>query len=170
QAKANEQSMEIGKQKKAGADTSALQEQQRAMKAQIAELNQQKDAIDAEFQELLAGVPNVPHESVPVGKDADDNLEMRRVGAPPKFDFEPKAHWDLGPELGILDFERATKITGARFALYWGMGAKLERALINFMLDTHTREHGYTEVLPPFIVNSASLYGTGQLPKFAEDL
>jgi seryl-tRNA synthetase len=112
----------------------------------------------------------VPHESVPVGKDADDNLEMRRVGEPPKFDFEPKAHWDLGPELGILDFERATKITGARFALYWGMGAKLERALVNFMLDTHTREHGYTEVLPPFLVNSASLYGTGQLPKFKEDL
>jgi seryl-tRNA synthetase len=95
---------------------------------------------------------------------------MRRVGEPPKFDFEPKAHWDLGPELGILDFERATKITGARFALYWGMGAKLERALVNFMLDTHTREHGYTEVLPPFLVNSASLYGTGQLPKFKEDL
>jgi len=170
QAKANEASTEIGKLRKAGTDTSALQEQQRSMKSQIAELNLQKDAIDAEFQELLTGVPNVPHESVPVGKDANDNLEMRRVGDPPKFDFEPKAHWDLGPDLGILDFERATKITGARFALYWGMGAKLERALINFMLDTHTREHGYTEVLPPFLVNSASLYGTGQLPKFKEDL
>ncbi|MEI9972194.1 MAG: serine--tRNA ligase [Ignavibacteriota bacterium] len=170
QAKSNEASVEIGKLKKAGADTGALQEEQRLAKAQIAELNEQKNAIDAEFQELLAGVPNVPHESVPVGKDADDNLEMRRVGEPPKFDFEPKAHWDLGPDLGILDFERATKITGARFALYWGLGAKLERALINFMLDTHTREHGYTEVLPPFLVNSASLYGTGQLPKFKEDL
>jgi seryl-tRNA synthetase len=169
-ARANEQSSEIGKQKKAGADTTALQEQMRALKVEIAALDQQKDAIDAEFQELLAGIPNVPHESVPVGKDAEDNLEMRRVGEPPKFDFEPKAHWDLGPELGILDFERATKITGARFALYWGMGAKLERALINFMLDTHTREHGYTEVLPPFLVNSASLYGTGQLPKFKDDL
>jgi seryl-tRNA synthetase len=169
-AKANEQGTEIGKLKKAGADTTALQEQVRALKTEIAVLDQQKDAIDAEFQELLAGIPNVPHESVPVGKDADDNLEMRRVGEPPKFDFEPKAHWDLGPELGILDFERATKITGARFALYWGMGAKLERALINFMLDTHTREHGYTEVLPPFLVNSASLYGTGQLPKFKDDL
>jgi len=170
QAKANEQGSEIGKLKKAGADTAALQEQVRVMKVEIAGLNEQKDAIDAEFQELLSGIPNVPHESVPVGKDADDNLEMRRVGDPPKFDFEPKAHWDLGPELGILDFERAVKITGARFALYWGMGAKLERALINFMLDTHTREHGYTEVLPPFLVNSASLYGTGQLPKFKEDL
>jgi seryl-tRNA synthetase len=170
QAKANEKSAEIGKLRKAGADTSELQEQQRAMKVEIAALNAQKDAIDAEFQELLAGIPNVPHESVPVGKDADDNLEVRRVGDPPTFDFEPQAHWDLGPNLGILDFERAAKITGARFALYWGMGAKLERALINFMLDTHTREHGYTEVLPPFLVNSASLYGTGQLPKFKEDL
>jgi len=169
-AKANEQGTEIGKLKKAGADTTALQEQVRALKTEIAAFDDQKDAIDAEFQELLAGIPNVPHESVPVGKDAGDNLEMRRVGEPPKFDFEPKAHWDLGPDLGILDFERATKITGARFALYWGMGAKLERALINFMLDTHTREHGYTEVLPPFLVNSASLYGTGQLPKFKDDL
>jgi seryl-tRNA synthetase len=105
-----------------------------------------------------------------VGKDADANIEVRRVGSPPCFDFEPKAHWDLGPELGILDLERAAKITGARFALYWDMGAKLERALINFMLDVHTREHGYTEVLPPFLVNSASLFGTGQLPKFKEDL
>jgi seryl-tRNA synthetase len=170
QAKANEQSMEIGKLRKAGADTAALQEQQRAMKVQIAALNEQRDAIDTEFKDLLAGIPNVPHESVPVGRDADDNVEKRRVGDPPKFDFEPKAHWDLGPDLGILDFERAAKITGARFALYWGLGAKLERALINFMLDTHTREHGYTEVLPPFLVNSASLFGTGQLPKFKEDL
>ena len=170
QAKANEASTEIGKLRKSGADTSALQEQQRVMKAEIAALNQLKDAIDAEFQELLKGIPNVPHESVPTGKDAEDNQEVRREGDPPKFDFEPKAHWDLGPELGILDFERAVKITGARFALYWDLGAKLERALINFMLDVHTREHGYTEVLPPFMVNSESLYGTGQLPKFKEDL
>jgi seryl-tRNA synthetase len=170
QAKANENSIEIGKLRQSGADTSAQQEQQRAMKAEISELNKQADAADAEFQELLKGVPNVPHESVPVGKDSDDNLEVHRVGEPPMFDFQPKAHWDLGPELGILDFERATKITGARFALYWGLGAKLERALINFMLDTHTREHGYTEVLPPFMVNSESLYGTGNLPKFKADL
>jgi seryl-tRNA synthetase len=112
----------------------------------------------------------VPHESVPVGKSADDNVVVRTFGEPRSHDFEPKSHWDLGPELGILDFERAGKITGARFAVYWDLGAKLERALINFMLETHSREHGYTEVLPPFIVNSASLFGTGQLPKFAEDL
>jgi seryl-tRNA synthetase len=106
---------------------------------------------------------------VPVGLSEADNVEVRRVGEPRAFDFEPKAHWDLGPELGILDLERAAKVTGARFAVYWGLGAKLERALINFMLDVHTREHGYTEVLPPFMVNSASLFGTGQLPKFAQD-
>jgi seryl-tRNA synthetase len=147
----------------------SLRHTARELKAQAEKLEEEAAAANAEFQELLAGIPNVPHESVPVGKDADENLEMRRVGEPPKFDFEPKAHWDLGPELGILDFERATKITGARFALYWGMGAKLERALVNFMLDIHTREHGYTEVLPPFLVNSASLYGTGQLPKFKDD-
>ena len=118
----------------------------------------------------MAGVPNIPHNSVPVGKSADDNVEVRRWGQPRQFDFEPKAHWDLGPELKILDLERATKVTGARFAVYWGMGARLERALINFFLDVHTREHGYTEVLPPFLINSASLFGTGQLPKFKEDL
>jgi len=118
----------------------------------------------------LAGIPNLPHESVPVGRSAENNVEVRRCGEPRPFDFAPKPHWDLGPELGILDLERAAKITGARFAVYWGIGARLERALINFMLDVHTREHGYTEVLPPFLVNSASLFGTGQLPKFADDL
>ena len=126
--------------------------------------------VDEAFRDLMAGVPNIPHESVPVGKSADDNVEVRRWGQPRQFDFEPKAHWDLGPELKILDLERATKITGARFAVYWGPGARLERALINFFLDVHTREHGYTEVLPPFLINSASLFGTGQLPKFKEDL
>jgi seryl-tRNA synthetase len=119
---------------------------------------------------MLAGIPNLPDGSVPVGRGPEENVEVRRVGEPRHFDFPPKAHWDLGPELGILDLQRATKVTGARFAVYWGLGAKLERALINFMLDVHTREHGYTEVLPPFMVNSASLYGTGNLPKFAEDL
>ena len=121
--------------------------------------------LDESFRDLMAGVPNIPHESVPVGKSADDNVEVRRWGQPRQFDFAPKAHWDLGPELKILDLERATKITGARFAVYWGMGARLERALINFFLDVHTREHGYTEVLPPFLINSASLFGTGQLPE-----
>ena len=127
------------------------------------------DDFNARLLEILAGIPNLPHESVPVGRSADDNVEVRRWGTPPKFDFTPKPHWDLGPELGILDLERAVKITGARFAVYWDLGAKLERALANFMLDLHTREHGYTEVLPPYLVNSDSLYGTGQLPKFADD-
>jgi len=131
-----------------------------------------KTAADLEdsFRDLLAGIPNIPHESVPIGRDASDNVEVRRCGQPRQFDFEPKAHWDLGPELRILDLERAAKITGARFAVYWGIGAKLERALMNFMLDVHTREHGYTEVFPPCMINSASLYGTGQLPKFKADL
>ena len=169
-ARVNEQSAEIGKRRREGADTTEQQEQVRAMKAGIAALDEQVQSLDARFQELLASIPNVPHESVPVGRTAEDNVEVRRVGSPPRFDFEPKAHWDLGPELGILDFERAAKITGARFALYWDLGAKLERALMNFMLDVHTRHHGYTEVLPPFLVNSASLFGTGQLPKFKEDL
>ena len=169
-ARVNAESAEIGKLRRLGEDTAARQDQVRSMKEQIAGLDGQVKALDEEFRELLAGIPNVPHESTPVGRDESENVEIRRVGEPPRFDFEPKAHWDLGPELGILDLARAAKITGARFALYWGLGAKLERALINFMLDVHTREHGYTEVLPPFLVNSDSLFGTGQLPKFKEDL
>ena len=169
-AKKNAASQEVGRLKREGVDTTERQKEIRAIDEQIAARDQEKDAVDAEFHTLLAGVPNIPHESVPVGRSAEDNVEVRRVGTPPQFGFEPKAHWDLGPELGILDLERATKLTGARFALYWGLGAKLERALVNFFLDVHTREHGYTEVLPPFMVNSDSLYGTGQLPKFADDL
>src|SRR5271166_5973707 len=168
-AQRNAETQEIGKLRKAGEDTSARQLAVREMGEKISALEEQANSLDDRFRELLAGVPNIPHESVPVGKSAEDNLEVRRVGTPPAFDFTPKAHWDLGPELGILDFERAAKITGARFAVYWGLGAKLERALINFMLDVHTQLHGYTEVLPPFMVNSASLYGTGQLPKFEGD-
>jgi seryl-tRNA synthetase len=166
----NEESAQIAQQKRAGADTAEQQKQVRALGDQIAALDEQVKALDEDFRELLAGIPNVPHESVPAGRDSEDNLEVRRVGHPRQFDFEPKAHWDLGPALGILDLERAAKITGARFALYWGLGARLERALINFMIDVHTRHHGYTEVLPPFMVNSQSLFGTGQLPKFKEDL
>jgi seryl-tRNA synthetase len=169
-AQRNAESQEIGKLRKSGQDTSERQQKVRATDERIAALDEQAKALDQSFRELVAGVPNLPHESVPVGKSSEDNVEVRRWGTPPTFSFEPKAHWDLGPELGILDFERAVKITGARFAVYWGLGAKLERALINFMLDVHTREHGYTEVLPPFMINSASLYGTGQLPKFAADL
>jgi seryl-tRNA synthetase len=169
-ARHNAASKEIARLRSEGAETGEQQRENRAIGERIAALDEQVKVVDARFQELLEGVPNVPHESVPVGQDAEDNVEVRRVGAPPAFDFEAQAHWDLGPRLGILDFERAGKITGARFALYWGLGAKLERALINFMLDVHTREHGYLEVLPPFLVNSKSLFGTGQLPKFKEDL
>jgi seryl-tRNA synthetase len=164
------ESQEIGKLKRAGEDTSARQLANRELDGKAAAFDEQAKSLDEKFRELLAGVPNVPHESVPTGKSAEDNVEVRRAGAPPQFDFTPKAHWDLGPELGILDFERAAKVTGARFAVYWGLGAKLERALINFMLDVHTQQHGYTEVLPPFLINSTSLYGTGQLPKFEADL
>jgi seryl-tRNA synthetase len=166
----NEETAQIGRLRREGADTVAQQKEVRALGEEIAALDEQMKAADDEFRQLLAGIPNVPHKSVPVGKDSADNVEIRRVGQPRDSDFTPKAHWDLGPELGILDLERAAKITGARFALYWGLGARLERALINFMLDVHTRHHGYTEVLPPFMVNSQSLYGTGQLPKFKEDL
>ena len=169
-AEQNGLSREVGQLRRQGANTDELQAKSRAMGDRVSELNTVVEAVDAQFREMLAGIPNIPHESVPVGRDAEDNVVVRTHGTPTPMDFEPKAHWDLGPELGILDFDRAAKITGARFAVYWGLGAKLERALINFMLDTHSREHGYTEVLPPFMVNSASLYGTGQLPKFAEDL
>jgi seryl-tRNA synthetase len=169
-ARQNEMSRDIARLRKEGADTAEAQRLSREVGDRIAALAKSVEEADAGYRELLAGVPNVPHESVPVGKSADDNVVVRSWGEPRRLDFEPKAHWDLGPDLGILDFDRAAKITGARFAVYWGLGAKLERALINFMLDVHSREHGYTEVLPPFIVNSASLYGTGQLPKFAEDL
>jgi seryl-tRNA synthetase len=169
-AQKNAESQEIGKLKKAGQDASARQEAVREMGEKISALEEQARLVDEQFRELLAGIPNVPHESVPAGKSAADNVEVRRVGAPPQFDFTPKPHWELGPELGILDFERAAKITGARFAVYLGLGAKLERALINFMLDVHTEQHGYTEMLPPFMINSKSLYGTGNLPKFEADL
>jgi seryl-tRNA synthetase len=169
-AQRNSESAEISRLRKLGADTSARQQKVREIAERIAELDAQVQQLDEEFRELLAGIPNVPHQSVPVGRSAEDNVEVRRWGQPRQFDFQPKAHWDLGPELGILDLERAAKITGARFAVYWDLGAKLERALMNFMLDVHTREHGYTEVLPPFLINSASLFGTGQLPKFAADL
>ena len=169
-AQRNAETQEIGKLRKAGEDTTQRQQKVREMGERAAALDAAAGQLDEQFRLMLAGVPNMPHPSVPTGKSADDNVEVRRWGKPPAFSFQPKAHWDLGPELGILDFERAAKITGARFAVYWGLGAKLERALINFMLDVHTREHGYTEVLPPFMANKDSFYGTGQLPKFEADL
>ncbi|MBF0525901.1 MAG: serine--tRNA ligase [Deltaproteobacteria bacterium] len=147
-----------------------LRQEMRRVSDDIKEL----DGLLLEAQEkintLMMVIPNLPHSSVPIGAEAADNPVVRTWGEKPQMDFDPKAHWDIGEHLGILDFERAAKITGARFALYWGQGARLERALINFMLDIHTREHGYLEVLPPFMVNGVSMTGTGQLPKFAADL
>src|SRR5258706_1311355 len=166
----NAESQEIAKLRKAGQDTAERQQQVRSLGERIAALDDKAKALADRFRELLAGVPNTPHASVPTGKSAEDNVEVRRCGTPPAFSFTPKAHWDLGPDLRILDVERAGKITGARFAVYMGLGAKLERALITFMLDVHTQQHGYTEVLPPFIANKDSFYGTGQLPKFEQDL
>ncbi len=161
---------EIARLKREKKDASALLAEMKTVAERIKQLDQQAQKLDDEVRDLLGGLPNVPHESVPVGRTPEDNAEVRRWGHPPQFNFTPRPHWELGEALGILDLERSAKITGARFAVYWDLGAKLERALQNFMLDVHTREHGYTEVLPPFIVNSASLFGTGQLPKFAGDL
>jgi len=170
QAERNRLAAEIPKLKKAGQDTSQLISDAKDMRVQIQELEKAAEEYDSRLSEMLVNIPNVPHPSVPVGKSAEDNLEVRRWGSPPKFDFTPQPHWELGEQLGILDLERAAKLSGARFAVYWDAGARLERALANFMLDVHTREHGYTEVLPPFLVNSDSMYSTGQLPKFAADL
>ncbi|MGA8762094.1 MAG: serine--tRNA ligase [Candidatus Sulfotelmatobacter sp.] len=169
-ARRNKASEDIAKLKKAGQDAGAAMAETKQLREQIQEREKTAGDLDARLRDILAGIPNVPHASVPVGHSAEENVEVRRWGAPPKFEFTPKPHWDLGAELGILDLERAVKLTGARFAVYWDLGAKLERALANFMLDLHTREHGYTEVLPPYLVNSESMYGTGQLPKFAADL
>ncbi len=168
-AQRNRASEEIARLKKSGQDTGALAEQNRALREQGDALEKQASELEQELRGVLAGLPNMPHESVPVGSSAEDNVEVRRWGAPPQFDFAPKPHWELGEQLGILDMQRAAKLSGARFAVYWDVGARLERALANFMLDLHTREHGYTEVLPPYMVNSESMTGTGQLPKFAED-
>ena len=161
---------EIARAKRQGRDTTPVQEANRLRAQQIKQLNIQLDSIEHQRTEVLLTVPNLPHSSAPVGSSPADNVEVGRYGKPRAFDFEPKPHWDLGPELGILDFERATRIAGARFSVLSGAGARLSRALINFMLDLHTREHGYREVEPPFLVNSASLVGTGNLPKFEADL
>jgi len=170
QAQRNRASEEIAKLKKSGQDASALIAETKALREQVEELGKAAEEYEVRLQQILVGIPNIPHPSVPVGKSADDNVEVRRWGTPPKFDFAPKPHWEIGEQLGVLDLERAAKISGARFAVYWDLGARLERALANFMLDLHTREHGYTEVLPPYMVNSDSMYGTGNLPKFAADL
>ena len=169
-AQRNKASDEIAKLKKSGQDASGAMAQTKDLREKIQTLEKTAADLDARLRDILAGIPNLPHSSVPIGHSAEQNVEVRKWGTPPNFDFAPKPHWDLGAELGILDLERAVKLTGARFAVYWDLGAKLERALMNFMLDLHTRQHGYTEVLPPYLVNSESMYGTGQLPKFASDL
>ncbi len=169
-ARRNKASEDIAKLKKAGQDATAAMAETKDLREQIQPREKTAADLDARLQEILAGIPNLPHASVPVGHSAEENVEVRRWGQAPQFDFTPKPHWELGEQLGILDLERAVKLTGARFAVYWDLGARLERALANFMLDLHTRAHGYTEVLPPYLVNSDSMYGTGQLPKFAADL
>ncbi|MEJ5348686.1 MAG: serine--tRNA ligase [Desulfosoma sp.] len=166
----NQASEEIARRKREGADAEDLLQAMKGVSQRIKELETELAGIEERFREILMFIPNMPHASVPVGVDETANPVVKTWGEPPKFDFEPKAHWDIGEALGILDFERAARMTGARFTLYWGAGAALERALISFMLDVHTARHGYTEVLPPFMVNRTAMTGTGQLPKFEKDL
>jgi seryl-tRNA synthetase len=169
-AEKNKASEEISRMKKLGTDASSRILEMRKVGDEISALEERLRILEEEIGQTLLNVPNVPHESVPTGRGSDDNKEVRRSGKPPEFGFEPQAHWDVGERLGILDFERAAKIAGSRFAVYMGPGARLERALISFMIDLHTGERGFTEVLPPFIANAESLTGTGNLPKFKEDL
>ena len=169
-AQRNRAAEEIARLKKEKKDAEQLVAQNKAMRARGEELEKEAAEKEEKLRGLMARIPNLPHSTVPQGKSPEDNKEIRRWGSAPKFDFTPKPHWELGEQLGVLDMERAAKLSGARFAVYWDLGAKLERVLANFMLDLHTREHGYTEVLPPYVVNSDSMYGTGQLPKFADDL
>jgi seryl-tRNA synthetase len=169
-ARRNVLSEEVGRKKRAKEDASALMEETRQLKEKLEALDASASAMDERLRGILASIPNLPHDSVPAGTSEHDNVEEKQWGTKPHFDFAPRPHWELGEALGILDFERAAKLSGARFAVYWDQGARLERALANFMLDIHTREHHYREVLPPVMVNSRSLFGTGQLPKFADDL
>jgi seryl-tRNA synthetase len=166
----NKTSELIARKKKGGEDASSLIAQMKKVGEEIRNLEDGQKEVDAKLQKILLNIPNLPHKSVPVGKSSKDNLEVRRFGKKPKFSFPSQPHWEIGKRLAILDFERASKIAGSRFAVYFGAGAKLERALINFMLDIHTRERGYEEVIPPFIANEESLTGTGNLPKFEKDL
>ncbi|WP_300521728.1 serine--tRNA ligase [Aminiphilus sp.] len=166
----NEGSKKVGEAKRRGEDPASLMEEMRRLGEDVKELEIQLDVSEAEMEQLLLRIPNVPHESVPVGASEEDNSVVRVWGEPKVFDFSPKPHWELGEALKILDFERGVKLAESRFTLMRGMGARLERALINFMLDLHVQRHGYTEFVPPFMVNSATMQGTGQLPKFAEDL
>jgi len=169
-AERNKASDEIAKLKKAGQDASPILARMKQVSDTIKRDDERIAELDEQLKQFLLTVPNIPHSSVPVGKSAADNVEVRRWGTAPKFDFAARPHWELGEGAGILDFAAAVKMTGARFAVYKGLGARLERALANFFLDVHTREHGYAEILPPFLVNTASLTGVGQLPKFAADM
>jgi len=169
-ARRNELSQQVGALKKAGQDATAVMDETRALKEQLDELDKAAAAFDEQMRLALSSIPNLTRDEVPTGFSEADNKVVKTWGEIRSFDFEPKPHWEIGEALGILDQERAAKLSGARFAVYMGAGARLERALISFMLDLHTSKHGYTEVLPPFMVNSKSLFGTGQLPKFAEDL
>lgn len=169
-ARRNELSQQVGALKKAGQDATAIMEETRALKDQLDELDKAASTFDDQMRLALSRIPNLTRDEVPAGLSEADNKTVKTWGEKRSFEFEPKPHWEIGEALGILDLERAAKLSGARFAVYMGAGARLERALISFMLDLHTRKHGYTEVLPPFMVNSKSLFGTGQLPKFSEDL
>lgn len=169
-AQRNKASDEIARLKKEKQSADAILAEMKQVSERIKQTDERISELDARQRELLLTLPNIPHRSVPVGKGAEDNVEVRRWGTPPRFDFQPKPHWEVGENAGILDLDAAARITGARFAVYKSWGARLERALANFFLDEHTREHGYTEILPPFMVNTASLMGAGQLPKFAADL
>jgi len=166
----NTLSEEVGRRKRQGQDASALVAETKELGDRIKKLDEEVRACEERIEAVLLTVPNLPHESVPVGRNSTDNVEVRRWGEPQQFDFTPKPHWEIGETLGLLDFERAVRMAQARFAILIGLGARLERALINFMLDLHTKEHGYTEVFPPLLVNAAAMTGTGQLPKFAEEL
>jgi seryl-tRNA synthetase len=166
----NAASDQVARAKRQGQDASSIFEANKARGQRIRQIDIELDQVEQQRTALLMTLPNLPHASVPVGASAADNKEVRRHGTPPTFDFEPRPHWELGAKLGIIDFERATKMSGARFAVLSGAGARLSRALINFMLELHTREHGYTEIEPPFLVNSEALRGTGNLPKFEQDL
>ncbi|KON85914.1 seryl-tRNA synthetase [Sporosarcina globispora] len=168
-SKRNEVSQQVATLKREKQDADHLIAEMREVGDKIKALDEELRTVEEELDQLLLSIPNIPHESVPVGETEDDNVESRKWGEVREFDFEPKPHWDVATDLGLLDFERASKVTGSRFVFYKGLGARLERALFNFMLDLHTEEHGYKEVLPPYMVNRASMTGTGQLPKFEED-
>ena len=168
-AKKNEVSKQIPIMKREGKDVSALLEDMKKVSDDVKQIDAKLAVLDSELNDMLLSTPNLPQDDVPVGASDEDNVELRKWGEPTRFDFEPKAHWDIGTNLGVLDFETAAKVTGARFTFYKGLGSRLERSLISFMIDTHTLESGYEEVFPPFIVNRNSMQGTGQLPKFEED-